>query len=80
MPGIVPARHLAGEDAFEVRHVVIEITGGGVDGRGDGNPRARALAVADVNGASLQFDFRLYFLFQRMPSFVSSNMMPWSDN
>src|SRR5581483_2429455 len=71
---IAIARFLLPEDTVELLHGLVEVTGGGVDGGGDGNVRAGFLAVARVN--RLRVNLQGYFLFQRTPALVSSRIMP----
>src|SRR5690242_1804109 len=65
---------LVPEDAVELFHRFVEEAGTRVNGRGDGNVRARLLPVARMHG--LGVNLHRYFLFQRIPDLVSSRIIP----
>ena len=67
---------LLAEDPVELLHRLVEVTGGGVDRRGDGMLVARLLAVA---GSARLWCAIFISVFQRTPSLVSSRMMPRSE-
>jgi hypothetical protein len=68
----------APEDAIQLLHALVEVTGGGINRSGGGHVRAGLLPVARMHrfGLYLHDDF----LFQRVPDLVSSRMMPCSSN
>src|SRR5437667_5509532 len=74
VPRIVKAGFLASEHAVQRFHIFVKETGRSVNRRGDGDMAPRFLAVAGVYGFGVDF----HFLFHRVPSLVSSRMIPCS--
>src|ERR1700683_4616389 len=79
--GIAIAVFFAAQHAVKLRGAFVDITGGSVNRRGDRDESSWlgwiGLAVATVDGFGFDFHF---FLFQAVPSLVSSKIMPASSN